>query len=327
MIPKQLMDSIKQDPAVNEVANPGTTDNNKGWAWHIITQWHQVKGDPTFGGLSDCLNRQGQKFGCAVLPMDVNLQNFRDKSTGASIPTLFFEVINKTDNDQQSSGVGLGSGSDKWSIPLADTDANRWHEFLLHVGWSTCHRYNLSPGQQIGKCLDNGTGFVQLWFDGKEVAPKTSHFTLDEVDGLAYLKQGMYHCSTNPQYGSHQRCVDDAKINNDRTIYHDGMEVVECPANYDDYYNYQTGKCSAAAKLPTSLTMNFASPTGKPCVSAGANFQVYGSLTYISSTGSTQPIPIPGQPLTFSANSGTSITPIMPKAFSYEPTDSSGQYP
>ena len=105
------------------------------------------------------------------------------------------------------------------------------------------------------------------------------------------------------------------------------MEVVECPANYDDYYNYQTGKCStsAVAKLPTSLTMSLVSPIGTSCIQAGTSFQVAGSLTYVTtSTGATQTMPIPGQSITFS------VTPLPPAttpiALGSQTTGSSGQY-
>jgi hypothetical protein len=93
-----------------------------------------------------------------------------------------------------------------------------WHEMLFHVKWSTSQ-----------------DGFVELWENGIKVVPKTPGPTLDvrypdknnPLDGV-YLKQGLY--------------LDPTGITNPQSIFHDGMQVVTCPADHD-YYHPDTELC------------------------------------------------------------------------------------
>ena len=74
-----------------------------------------------------------------------------------------------------------------WSAPLV---RGKWHDFVVHVKWST----------------DATIGFVELWYEGAQVLAKTPARTLFS-DGAAYLKQGYYR---------------DAAIAWVGTLYHDG---------------------------------------------------------------------------------------------------------
>lgn len=59
-----------------------------------------------------------------------------------------------------------------WTAPM---DRGRWHDFRLHVRWSS----------------DPARGFVELWHDGRRVVERTSLATL--IPGYdAYIKQGLY---------------------------------------------------------------------------------------------------------------------------------------
>ena len=77
-----------------------------------------------------------------------------------------------------------------WTHPL---ERGAWHDFVLHVKWSS----------------DPGVGFVELWYDGKQVLGKTTGETMyPGQDNI--LKQGLYRNDTISQVG---------------VLYHDGMTV------------------------------------------------------------------------------------------------------
>lgn len=194
-------------------------------SWHVWTQMHQE------ASISTCRTAQGTSFSCGVIPMGFNFRNYpsshpepRRHSVGE---TLEFTVINKTDvNQDQGNPNGLGYGDDiLWAAPLQH---GHWYDILLHVKWEPCASYAIN-----GKCTNNNGGFVEMWVDGNNVVPKTTHFTMDD-DGKAYLKQGLYHC--NPTV--HRNCPP----TNTQTIYHDGMMVAECPSTHV-YYHPNSGKC------------------------------------------------------------------------------------
>ena len=77
-----------------------------------------------------------------------------------------------------------------WTHPL---QRGAWHDFVLHVKWSS----------------DPGVGFVELWYDGKQELQKTSGATMYPGQGNI-LKQGLYRNDTIAQVG---------------VLYHDGMTV------------------------------------------------------------------------------------------------------
>jgi hypothetical protein len=87
----------------------------------------------------------------------------------------------------------LAIGADEtvvWTHPL---ERGAWHDFILHVKWSS----------------DPGVGFVELWYDGQEVLRKTSGATMfPGQDNI--MKQGLYRNDTISQVG---------------VLYHDGMTV------------------------------------------------------------------------------------------------------
>lgn len=77
-----------------------------------------------------------------------------------------------------------------WTTPLV---RGRWHDFVLHVKWSS----------------DPDVGFVELWYDGARVLPKT--FGRNMYPGQKnYLKQGLYRSDTIAVTG---------------TLFHDGMTI------------------------------------------------------------------------------------------------------
>jgi len=101
-------------------------------------------------------------------------------------------------------------------------DKDKWHEFMLHIVWSTCKNFN-----NDGKCNDTkNPGLIELWVDGDH-NKISNRYTLDD-DGQVYLKQGLYFCNnvTNPG-----KCP---YVNTDppKTIIHDGMEYISCTDNF-----------------------------------------------------------------------------------------------
>jgi Polysaccharide lyase len=91
--------------------------------------------------------------------------------------------------------IGLQAYRDKFNSDTlwsASLQLGHWYRLQLIVKWSTTNQ-----------------GFVQLWVDGQNVV-NTSHVTLDPTSPpyTAYMKQGLYRHKD---------------INQDQTIYHDGM--------------------------------------------------------------------------------------------------------
>jgi len=77
-----------------------------------------------------------------------------------------------------------------WTHPLA---RGTWHDFILHVKWSS----------------DPSVGFVELWYDGKQELLKTNGDTMyPGQDNI--MKQGLYRNDTIAAVG---------------VLYHDGMTV------------------------------------------------------------------------------------------------------
>ena len=77
-----------------------------------------------------------------------------------------------------------------WTHPL---ERGAWHDFILHVKWSS----------------DASVGFVELWYDGKQELAKTAGATM--YPGMNnILKQGLYRNDTIAAVG---------------VLYHDGMTV------------------------------------------------------------------------------------------------------
>jgi hypothetical protein len=109
-------------------------------------------------------------------------------------PPLAFHVAGET--------VMLGTGkycnaggSVLWKTPLV---RGAWHDFVFHAKWSS----------------DPKVGFVELWYDGAHVLPKTPAATL--FPGMTnYLNVGLYRKDTIQKVG---------------VIYHDGGTRRECRA-------------------------------------------------------------------------------------------------
>lgn len=55
-----------------------------------------------------------------------------------------------------------------------------WHDFIVHVGWSR----------------DPAKGFVEVWYDGEKVVPKTSTATLHD-DNVCFLQVGFFRRSAD----------------------------------------------------------------------------------------------------------------------------------
>ncbi|WP_458720656.1 heparin lyase I family protein [Candidatus Nitrosocosmicus sp. R] len=111
-------------------------------------------------------------------------------------------------------------GDTKWT-DANDLDYNHWYEMLFHVKWSQ----------------NGNVGYMELWQDKNRVAmdklDRNIHFKTLDVDGAAYMKQGLYR---------------DAETTNDQTVYHDGMVVATCPDELN--FNPITEKCKST--LPYS---------------------------------------------------------------------------
>lgn len=125
--------------------------------WHIWTQWHQEADN---GGSP---------------PLEFALQG---------------EELHLRVQGRQYDARGDWTGGIVWRAPL---QRGVWHEYLLHVKWSTRPE----------------AGFLELWVDGRLELARIYHGTLD-VDGVVYLKQGLYR---------------DRTITWDQTVYHDGMAL------------------------------------------------------------------------------------------------------
>jgi hypothetical protein len=83
-----------------------------------------------------------------------------------------------------------------WEEPIRRL---HWYDISLFVKWST-----------------NNSGFIELWVDGELKVKKRNHITLDPnfPPFSAYMKQGLYR---------------DRAIQDEQSIYHDGMEFSYLP--------------------------------------------------------------------------------------------------
>lgn len=104
---------------------------------------------------------------------------------GGSPPLEFF--IN---DDVMHMRAGGETGPVLWNQPLV---RDTWHDFVLHVKWSSNPK----------------VGFVELWYDGQLVVQKTNVPTQFGSD-VNYLKQGLYRNDTIAPVG---------------TVYHDGFTI------------------------------------------------------------------------------------------------------
>jgi hypothetical protein len=78
--------------------------------------------------------------------------------------------------------IELRRDGTRWSAPLVK---GVWHEFIYHVKWSP----------------DAKVGFIELWYDGQLVLPKTHVRTMAGSPGRAvgnYVKQGLYKSDEIP---------------------------------------------------------------------------------------------------------------------------------
>ncbi len=89
--------------------------------------------------------------------------------------------------------IALGITSNAvWRAPLV---RGVWHDFVFHVKWSS----------------DPSEGFIELWYDGQRVIPKS--YMATQFPGMTqYLKQGLYRNNTISQTG---------------VVYHDGFVIGE----------------------------------------------------------------------------------------------------
>jgi hypothetical protein len=121
--------------------------------WQVFTQWHH----------SGCC-------GSPPLEFDVDGQN-----------------LSLSRNPPPVSG---GTTTSLWSTPLV---RGVWHDFVLHVIWSS----------------NPDLGFIELWYDGNKAIDRKAVQTL--FPGMVnYLKQGLYRDSSITAVG---------------VVYHDGMTV------------------------------------------------------------------------------------------------------
>lgn len=105
-------------------------------------------------------------------------------------PPLEFDVNGETISLDRNPPPGNGPTVELWSAPLV---RGVWHDFVMHVIWSS----------------NPDLGFIELWYDGKKVIDGTAVQTL--FPGMVnYLKQGLYRDSSISAVG---------------VVYHDGMTM------------------------------------------------------------------------------------------------------
>jgi len=104
-------------------------------------------------------------------------------------PPLEFDVNGQTLGLERNPPNNSGT-IELWSTPLV---RGVWHDFVLHVIWSS----------------NPDLGFIELWYDGQKVIAGKAFQTL--FPGMVnYLKQGLYRDSSISQVG---------------IVYHDGMTM------------------------------------------------------------------------------------------------------
>jgi hypothetical protein len=110
-----------------------------------------------------------------------------------------------------------------WTHPL---ERGAWHDFILHVKWSS----------------DPNVGFVELWYDGKQELRKTNGDTMyPGQDNI--LKQGLYRNDTIAAVG---------------VLYHDGMTVA---TTLDDVLPPPPPSPSPVTTSPPAPTASTAPPS------------------------------------------------------------------
>jgi len=125
-----------------------------------------------------------------------------------------------------------------WTAPLV---RGVWHDFIFHVKWSE----------------DESTGFVELWYDGAPVLPRTKAWTTSRT----YLKQGLYRNSSISRVG---------------VVYHDGMVQGETLKDVMQSEESSTAPANAAGTpaRPTVPEENAAvTPTSGPGPASPASAQ------------------------------------------------------
>jgi hypothetical protein len=170
------------------------TSTNSEW-WQVWTQWHQ-----------------SDSFSCPPLPKScsppVAFNVIKDK--------LALRVLGRPSVDLGCSSLEINKCGYKW---IETIKRGHWYEILLHVKWSK----------------DKTKGFMEMYVDGKRASPevldKSKPFATLDIDGFAYMRQGLYR---NPDITFEQR------------VYHDGMKIIKCPVDHN-YYHPSDGKCYTAA--------------------------------------------------------------------------------
>jgi hypothetical protein len=111
-----------------------------------------------------------------------------------------------------------------WTHPL---ERGAWHDFILHVKWSS----------------DPGVGFVELWYDGQEVLRKTTGATMfPGQDNI--MKQGLYRNDTISEVG---------------VLYHDGMTVA---TSLEDVLPQQPAAATGTTTTAGTTTQSDGAATG-----------------------------------------------------------------
>jgi hypothetical protein len=130
-----------------------------------------------------------------------------------------------------------------WTHPL---ERGAWHDFILHVKWSS----------------DPGVGFVELWYDGQQALGKTTGATMyPGQDNI--LKQGLYRNDTISEVG---------------VLYHDGMTAATSLEDVLPQQAAQAAQAGQAAPAAGTTTGGTASQpdstaTGTGGVAAADNSQ------------------------------------------------------
>lgn len=157
-----------------------------------------------------------------------------------------------------------------WKGPL---QRGQWNEFIFHVKWSK----------------DPSVGFVELWYNGQLVVPKT----FVRTDSDTYMKQGLYR---------------NAEIAGTGVVYHDGlvvgttMEDVNPPQVADNGGSTSTG----------GTTGTTGGTTGGSTGTTGTGGTTGGTLTsQTPATGNGYAAPIDSEQQAGCSTTGASMVPLF----------------
>lgn len=128
-------------------------------------------------------------------PMTPNWQVFMQwhhSGNGGAPPVRFVLGCSAADCGEPMPDTMFFIVNGKTQLKMGPITRGSWHDFVLHIKWSA----------------DPNVGFVELWYDGKLVLPKTQVRTMFSSADTNYLKMGLYR---------------DEAVSPTAVLYHDGL--------------------------------------------------------------------------------------------------------